>query len=87
MRGLAVRLVLLWLCGAVAGASVAVGVMTYRDAVRQAPAVSATLPPCDDSSPGHPVTGPCWLTDDGGTAVWPYPYAPQPLYVLEASRD
>lgn len=55
-----------------------------------APAVTtATLPACDDDAPGDPVTGPCWLLDDGPggrlVRVFPYPYAPQPLYVLAGS--
>lgn len=41
------------------------------------------LPACDDDAPGRPVTGPCWLLDDGQLAVWPYPYAPAPIYRLE----
>lgn len=41
-----------------------------------------TLPACDDDAPGRPVTGPCWLMDDGGMAVWPYPYAPTPVAVM-----
>lgn len=48
-------------------------------------AVTVTLPPCDDDHPGAPVTGPCWLADNGTVAVWPYPYAPHPLYVLTGS--
>lgn len=52
----------------------------------QTPApVTVTLPPCDDDRPGQAITGPCWLTDDDTVAVWPYPYAPAPLYVLAPS--
>lgn len=47
---------------------------------------TAQLRPCDEDRPGHPVTGPCWLADDGTLAVWPYPYAPAPLYVLQGSQ-
>ena len=54
-------------------------------------ATTATLPACDDDAPGHPVTGPCWLIDDGpgGTLVrvFAYPYAPEPLYVLTGSGE
>lgn len=48
--------------------------------------IGVHLPPCDDDAPGKPVTGPCWLSDDGRVAVWPYPYAPQPWYVLDGSQ-
>lgn len=51
------------------------------------PSVSATLPPCDDDTPEHPVTGPCWLSDSGTLAVWPYPYASEPLLVLDGSKS
>ena len=54
------------------------------------PAVTVYLPPCDDDAPGHPVTGTCWLLDDGPggvlVRVFPYPYAPVPLYVLRESQ-
>lgn len=62
-------------------------VARHRDPVPAA--TTATLPACDDDFPGHPVTGPCWLIDDGpgGTLVrvFAYPYAPEPLYVLAGS--
>ena len=64
-------------------------VARHRDPVPAAPTV--TLPACDDDAPGHPVTGPCWLIDDGpgGTLVrvFAYPYAPEPLYVLAGSGE
>lgn len=44
------------------------------------------LPPCDDDAPGHPVTGMCWLADDGTVSIWPRPYADQPLEILEPSQ-
>lgn len=44
------------------------------------------LRPCDDDAPGDPVTGACWLSDDGGVAIWPYPYAPEPLMILDPSE-
>jgi hypothetical protein len=54
-------------------------------------ATTVTLPACDDDAPGRPVTGPCWLIDDGpgGTLVrvFAYPYAPEPLYVLAGSGE
>ena len=55
--------------------------------------VTRHLPPCDSDVPGLPVTGVCWLVDDDGPegqtriSVWPWPYAPAPLYVLEGSND
>lgn len=53
------------------------------DAHNTPPAVvRVDLPSCDDDAPGRPITGTCWLWDDDQVAVWPYPYAPQPLYVL-----
>ena len=62
-------------------------VARHRDPVPAATTV--TLPACDDDTPGHLVTGPCWLIDDGpgGTLVrvFAYPYAPEPLYVLAGS--
>jgi len=64
-------------------------VARHRDPVPAATTV--TLPACDDDAPGHPVTGPCWLIDDGpgGTLVrvFAYPYAPEPLYVLTGSGE
>jgi len=64
-------------------------VARHRDPVPAATTV--TLPACDDDAPGHPVTGPCWLIDDGpgGTLVrvFAYPYAPEPLYVLAGSGE
>ena len=44
--------------------------------------VRVDLPSCDDDAPGRPITGTCWLADDDQVAVWPYPYAPEPIYVL-----
>lgn len=63
-------------------------VARHRAPAPVAPTVTVTshdvkiLPPCDDDAPAHPVTGPCWQWDEGTLAVWPYPYAPAPLYVL-----
>jgi hypothetical protein len=63
---------------------------TERETLQQRPAITwpsgQHLPPCDDGAPGAPVTGPCWLTDDGGTAIWPYPYASEPVAILEPSQ-
>lgn len=61
-----------------------------RQSAPQVPArapesVTVTLPPCDATDP--PTQGPCWLWDDDTIAVWPYPYAPTPLYVLAGSDD
>ena len=44
------------------------------------------VPPCDDDAPGKPITGTCWLADDGGVAVWPRPYAPAPIYILAGAK-
>lgn len=43
------------------------------------------LPTCDRDIPGAPVTGTCWLADDGSVAVWPRPYASGPVAILEGS--
>ena len=53
--------------------------------VKAPESVTVTLPPCDATDP--PTQGPCWLWDDDTIAVWPYPYAPTPLYVLAGSDD
>jgi hypothetical protein len=60
--------------------------------VPPAATVPAHLPPCDSDVPGLPVTGQCWLWDDDDQGVtririFPYPYAPTPLYVLEGTDD
>lgn len=58
----------------------------YRDGAWWPMTAPLHLPPCDDDAPGRPVVGTCWLADDDGVAVWPHPYAPTPLAVLEPSQ-
>ena len=77
--------------GTLVGVTIGISAHAATETPRAHP-VGVHLPPCDDDAPGKPITGPCWLIDDDGPgrqtriSVWPYPYAPQPWYVLDGSQ-
>lgn len=58
----------------------------YRNGAWHPVTPPIALVPCDQDTPGQPVTGPCWLSDSGTLAIWPHPYATTPLYRLEGSQ-
>ena len=80
------RLWLVLLAGVLAASgAITVTAIVAPEPVPAVPVLPATLPACDDSGPERQITGPCWLADDDQTAIWPYPYASEPVTVLQRS--